>query len=190
MRILKDQQGVQPPTSAYPRGRIKNNETLINEEINGDIIQFFQKLLIDQNITANGSPDNTYNGYQLVEALDGKIEDFIKTKLQHQNPNNLIKKVIEIGAWDMDANSAINISHGVDFTKIKSISVIIISDSGLSYFPIRKGDMISGLIDGNFWFDSTFITLQRRSGGSFNSAGYDDSVMNRGYITITYEAFY
>lgn len=74
MRILKDQQGVQAPDGDFVKGRIKNNETLINEEINGDLIEFFQYLVSKAGITENGLPDNVTNEHQLIEALDYHIK--------------------------------------------------------------------------------------------------------------------
>ena len=76
MRVLKDQTGVVAPSADYPNGNIANNLTLISEEVNGDIIQFFQKLAIDAGTSENGLPDNVTNGYQLIEAF----QNFITTK--------------------------------------------------------------------------------------------------------------
>jgi len=77
-RVLKNVPNVDGTTTNYPNGKIRNKDNNANpavvgspivEEIYGDIIQFFQKLLIDAGITANGNPDNVANGYQLVDAL-------------------------------------------------------------------------------------------------------------------------
>ncbi len=62
----------------YPNGRIRNSSTGISgtgvvEELYGDIIQFFEKLVIDAGISKNNMPDNVTNGYQLIAALDARI---------------------------------------------------------------------------------------------------------------------
>ena len=69
MRILANQTGVQAPDADYPKGRIVNNQTIINEEINGDIVNLFQKLVSLASISENGNPDNETNGYQLLQAF-------------------------------------------------------------------------------------------------------------------------
>lgn len=57
----------------YPNGRIKNNTgggdgTPVNEVTKGDIHEFFDKLMRLYGINHNGLPDNTTNGYELVDA--------------------------------------------------------------------------------------------------------------------------
>jgi hypothetical protein len=62
------------PDSDYPSGRIKddtgaNDGTPIDEETNGDIQEFFAKLMRLAAITPNTLPDNEYSGHQYVQAL-------------------------------------------------------------------------------------------------------------------------
>lgn len=74
-RDIQDYDGqVTAPDSDYPHGRIKNNTgsnagTRVNETSNGDIQQFFPKLMDKAGIIYNDLPDNEYNGNQFFEAL-------------------------------------------------------------------------------------------------------------------------
>jgi len=77
MRKLEDQTGVEAPSMDYPSGRVVNEETLISEEINGDIIQFWQYLKRHQSLTENGNPDNMSNGFQMVEIFIGFVTDMM-----------------------------------------------------------------------------------------------------------------
>jgi len=79
MRKLESQTGVEAPSSDYPKGRIVNNQTLVNEEINGDIVQFFHRLVALAGITENTLPDNITNSFQLVTALEAVIRTFAAT---------------------------------------------------------------------------------------------------------------
>lgn len=79
MRILADIINTEAPDTDYVNGRIRNRNdisgdpgTPVIEELYGDIVQFFQKLLILAEITANDLPDNETNGHQTLEAL-GKV---------------------------------------------------------------------------------------------------------------------
>lgn len=70
----------------FPNGRIKNNDgsgngTPVNEQVKGDIHEFFDKMLRLYGITHNGLPDNEANGYQSIEALRAVASknDFILT---------------------------------------------------------------------------------------------------------------
>jgi len=78
MRKLIDVPNIEAATPDYPNGRVRDKVgavvgTTLTEILNGDSIQFFQKLIIDAGITENDTPDNDSNGYQLIDALVDKI---------------------------------------------------------------------------------------------------------------------
>jgi len=77
MRVLADQTGIQAPDSDFLKGRVVDDLTLWNEAINGDIIEFFQKLVSLAGITENTLPENETNGHQLIDALIAKIETVV-----------------------------------------------------------------------------------------------------------------
>ena len=75
-RSLASKPNVVAPGGNYPYGRIKNKSTSsstdgtpISEQVYGDMHQFFEKLLADAGITANGQPENAANGFQYNTAL-------------------------------------------------------------------------------------------------------------------------
>lgn len=74
-RDLQNFPNIIAPSSDYPSGRIKDDPgdgtgTPVDEETNGDLQQFFAKLLReDPDTTPNDLPDNTTNGFQLYEAF-------------------------------------------------------------------------------------------------------------------------
>lgn len=87
MRTITDLQNTDAPDSDYPSGRVRdrdagqNNGTPVDEEMVGDPLQFFNKLMRDSlalgGDPANGLPDNDYNGWQLNDALANVIESVI-----------------------------------------------------------------------------------------------------------------
>lgn len=65
-----------PPDGTYIYGRLKDETAPgagdgvpISENVYGDIHQFFERLIAQSGLTANGQPDNDYVGFQLYEAL-------------------------------------------------------------------------------------------------------------------------
>jgi hypothetical protein len=100
-------------------------------------------------------------------------------------------KVVEIGAWDMDTVTNVTVLHGIaDHTKIRSIDVLIRADSDGNRSQLNGAD-IAGTLGGKASTNSTTdILLQRTTGGTFDSASYNDTAgsYNRGWITIVYEA--
>ena len=75
-RILANIPNTVAPGGDYPKGRIRNKSvapaavgTPVIEELYGDIIQFFKKMIGVAGITENNLPDNETNGYQYLQAL-------------------------------------------------------------------------------------------------------------------------
>lgn len=82
-RNLSSQSNVDTPSSDYPSGRIRNKNNSANppivgtpiiEEIYGDIVEFFQKLLRLGDIAPNDIPDNETNGHQLITGLSSYVD--------------------------------------------------------------------------------------------------------------------
>lgn len=77
-RSLANKVNVQAPDSDYPYGRIKDNDgtgngTPVNENVYGDVHQFFERLMAQAGISFNENPDNNYTGFQFFEALSSLI---------------------------------------------------------------------------------------------------------------------
>lgn len=103
----------------------------------------------------------------------------------------LSKKIIEIGAWNMDATDQVFVNHGLaDFTKVRSVTVLILNDAGSGSVPIN-GISSGGVLDGGGVeaVNSVNVALRRVSGGFFDGTPvYDDPSINRGFITIELES--
>lgn len=101
--------------------------------------------------------------------------------------NTLLNKVIEIGDWNMDSTASVNIAHGIsNHTKIRNITVIIISDLG-AIENLSSCDAGTGVSDG-WWVNTgaSTVALIRRSGGNFDNVFHDATSFNRGFVTIWY----
>ncbi len=84
MRILDNITNTPPPDGDYPKSKIADESTPgssdgvpVNEAVYGDMVQFFQKLIIDGSIGENDLPDNVTNGYQLIDGLVAKINEIV-----------------------------------------------------------------------------------------------------------------
>jgi len=96
MRVLASQTGVEAPSATYPKGRVVNDLTLISEEVNGDIIQFFQKLIQLVSITENDLADNETNGYQLVDALN----EYMLLRTESWTSATLLNSWVDVASAD------------------------------------------------------------------------------------------
>lgn len=159
--------------------------TRVDTLVYGDFHQFFAKIIEQALITYNNVPENFTNGYQYLEALQ-KL--FVQTE-----PGKKIKtKIIDIGDWNMLANSTVNVTHGLtDHKKIRSINVIVRDDADSNYYSLHNhlastlaGSIISGGIG---TINSTIIVLARVDSEFFDSATFDSIAFNRGWITVEFE---
>jgi len=82
-RILANKTNVIAPAAPFPFGRIKddtgsNDGTPVDEDVYGDVHQFFEKLLDIVGITANDLPENDTNGFEWIEALKAVDSDTVR----------------------------------------------------------------------------------------------------------------
>lgn len=196
MRRLVNKPNVDSPDSDYPYAKARDKTpseggTPFTEEVFGDMIQFFERMMELSGITANELPDNNYSGFQLMEALVKAINmNNSAGVIETENQVVIKTKVIEIGDWNMDTNPFVDIPNPVDLEKIRSIDVIIrhdISGGGLTYPLTRIFDNTDPTVQGSVGFMEADIRLYRIDGGFFDSTSFDSTPWNRGWITITYE---
>jgi len=90
------------------------------------------------------------------------------------------KKSINIGDWNMDSTTNVNINHGCTYANIIGVQVIIKEDGdGNRYF---LQDNNKGSVD----IGTTQVVLWRTTGGYFDNVLFDATSFNRGFIWITY----
>jgi hypothetical protein len=96
------------------------------------------------------------------------------------------KKIIEIGDWNMDSTSTktVILSPAMTISKIRSVTILIISDEGTELFPFDY--LYSTTVSGFFLVRASEIAMERTIGGVFDSAMFDSTSYNRGWITIEY----
>lgn len=98
-------------------------------------------------------------------------------------------KILDIGAWNMDSTTSVTVVHGLDFTTIRSVDVILFSDiGGREYGFFSDGVLASVTVEGAFSLTASYVVLYRRVGGVFDAnTDFDSAVINRGKILIWYE---
>lgn len=73
-RRLQDKLNAIAPGGAYPYGRAKdntgsNNGVPVNESLVGDLLQFFERIMVVGGVSPNLQPENNSDGFQYVTAL-------------------------------------------------------------------------------------------------------------------------
>ncbi len=117
----------------FLNGDLVDNQTLINEFINQDPIQFFQKLADLAGIVFNDLPDNETNDYQLIEALETVVRSYVATTLLKGTVEQAIQAESDAGTPDKFPDAAAMLST--------ILSNILAANGGLITAPeIEIGD--------------------------------------------------
>lgn len=135
------------------------------------------------------SKQGLYSGNNRVVACVFRISAtvFINKNILMINNRNVIIE-IEIGDWDMDATATLTVAHGLTLSKIRSVSVTIISDGGTIHNHLDHGKDSAGQPQGFVDWRATDINLGRVAGGTYDDTAYDETSFNRGWIVIKYLA--
>lgn len=145
--------------------------------------------------------DGAYLKSEVVPKIGGeftgsiKANGFVETLRNSSGTETnvtLKRKVVEIGVWNMDATSRVEIEIGLsDVAVIRGVDVIITDDFTGSSRSMNKlcssGSFLDGTPQGSVrQVRDSKVTLDRVTGGSFDSANYDRTDINRGWIIIDY----
>ncbi len=106
---------------------------------------------------------------------------------------NIIPKVIDIGAWNMDSTGRVDIAHGLTYADIISVGVLIRNDADTFRSTFTGGTLAepsyTTAVDvlGEIRVAATNINLLRKADVlGFDNANFSGGA-NRGWITIWYK---
>jgi len=97
--------------------------------------------------------------------------------------------LLDMGTWDMNTSAYISVAHsmGAEWTNIRHASCVVISDSGSTMYPSPGMDddvdpKLIGVCPVSW--NSTTVTIRRRTGGWFDTAEYSSTASSRGWIIL------
>ena len=155
----------------------------------------------------NGAIEDTYEKNRaIIQGTSGNLDFDANTFFQLSNQADfrddapseqgivvLKKKIIEIGAWNMLSTANLTVAHGItglDVTKIRPVKVMINDPTSSGVRPLTKMNItfnIGAISGGVNLITATSVFLNRQSGGDFDIAQFQSTVINRGWITIEFE---
>ncbi|MCJ7802747.1 MAG: hypothetical protein MUP82_10370 [Candidatus Marinimicrobia bacterium] len=99
MRDLSAQIGIGSDAN-FLNGNLVDDQTEINEGVNQDLVQFFQKIASLASISPNGDPDNETNGYQLLIAIEFVVRSYFASTTQKGTVEKATTAEMEGGTVD------------------------------------------------------------------------------------------
>ncbi len=106
----------------------------------------------------------------------------------------ILKKIIQIGEWDMQSDATIDVPHGMAtrFLNVRSINVMIQDDTSNSMTDFNTVSATSGeSILQQVFINQINVRLRRDTGGFFDAVAYNataSTIANRGNIYVEFEA--
>lgn len=151
--------------------------------VNGDLLTRVGGVLTRFGIGTAGQVLRSNSGATAVEWGDpNTIDDVAGTTLKC--------KIIDIGDWNMVANNAVSIPHGLNKDNIVTISCYIRNDTAGTYYPLFYGHVAAlSEVEGNVdYWGSSNIEVRRKTGGDYDGVGFDATSYNRGKLFVWYLA--
>ncbi len=97
-------------------------------------------------------------------------------------------KTLLINDWDMSTASGtttVSVAHGLTRSTIRMVDVQIRNDADTIQYPISY--VLSTIAEGTYSLDATNVVMTRIViGGLFDSANFNATSYNRGWITVWY----
>lgn len=161
-------------------------------EINGDRYAYTSVTVADKEFNLSGTLSATYSEDDTVYVVTNSVATEATT-IEDQGgiaTNGLKCKIVEIGDWDMDTDATTEVAHGLgaNWKKIKAASIVIRNDTDDIYYLFESYILGSSQALAQWVaMATTNITLCRGTGGLFDSADFDSTSYNRGWITLWYE---
>tara|TARA_Y100001973_G_C5208772_1_gene343696 strand:- start:11696 stop:12193 length:498 start_codon:yes stop_codon:yes gene_type:complete len=110
------------------------------------------------------------------------------------NDYGLRRTTVEIGDWNMDSTGFVKVNHGLDYSDTwkgtRSTAFTIRNDADTVYFGdnhSKSGTHMTNIDVAVSGITSKKVVLIRKASGSFDSADFDSTSYNRGWVTVWYE---
>lgn len=165
-------------TDAVINGSLSGNAVLDEDDLASDSAV---KVATQQSVKAY--VDGQAPGYSASDAEIDAAADGIGVTI----PRTIM---IEIGDWDMVANSQLNVAHGLTYAQIVAVRATIRNDTDSDRNQAHASRLAGGASypDLMVWdWDNTNVVLARRTGGDFDGLNYDSTSYNRGWVIIEYK---
>jgi hypothetical protein len=122
-----------------------------------------------------------------IDTISEKTEG-AGVSVQAVSGEQVFRKIVEIGDWDMTSATLTTVNHGLtDFKKIRDVAVIIRNDPDNIYFNLGTFGTTAGVSSGYVGsYQATTIGIGRTTGGAFDNSDFNATSYNRGWVYITY----
>ena len=158
----------------------------IQKDNNNDGVVSVNRLGDTQRINVDATPPITELDFAVRASGDyeTKFDDY-----------GLRRTTVNIGDWNMDTTGSVKVDHGLEYSDTwkgtRDVGIVIRNDADTIYYNDTKTNTgaaemtnVSIAVSG---ITNKKVVLIRKTGGSFDSADFDSTSYNRGWVTVWYE---
>lgn len=172
---------VQTELGTDPAGTVANVKTFLQTEHDADGTH---AAITTSTISASGQITSTLATGTAPLVVTSTTEVANLTPQQVGDGTNIIKtKIINIGDWNMDTTQTVNVSHGLDSSKIRGVDILIRDDAAANFYRVNSLSLGAAY---TLAMTTTQVVIERAPGQLFDSVDFDSTSYNRGWITIMY----
>ena len=162
-------------------------------QINASNNQTLAKAIRDQLPDADAGEKGVLELATIAETETGSNDTKAVTPLglNYMVGDALKRKVLQIGAWDMNVSASgtatITVAHGLaDVSLVAGIRAVIIDDLLAAAYDLQGGNVLTSTANqGSIGLNATNAVLSTYVGSLFDSGSFDGGA-NRGFIVIEY----
>ncbi len=94
-------------------------------------------------------------------------------------------KVVDIGDWDMDADTNKSVAHGLTLADVREVRALIRNDADTTYYPLLGNEPgVAGRVAS---INATNVNLSRVAGGAYDSTNFNATSYNRGFVKLWFK---
>ncbi|MDH4127365.1 MAG: hypothetical protein OEV44_01330 [Spirochaetota bacterium] len=152
----------------------------------GNLYIFDEALAIKNGALTVAKTKDGRNKQPLTPTSDVQFNNMIANSVKTDN-TFLKTKTFNLGFWNMNTTRTIAITHGLTLNKIRSVDILIQTDTQTVVTPLTIYSDAAGVHGGFYSIQSGGISLTRADNGYYDSIQYESTLINRGWMIITYE---
>lgn len=133
------------PGGAYPNGDVSDDPggTRVNRKFTADLMQFAQRLMQDAAVTPNSLPENSTNGFQLMESLNTLIANPLNAFAEGVGAAGLFPVILS--GMRVTGTTTINVTSGYFFYNGQLVAFtggsVTPTGSNVAYVDIANGGL-------------------------------------------------
>lgn len=170
--------------ASYTERGVAEVATSAEAQAQTDNTRMITPLILAQ-VTATETRPGLVEKATIAEAQAFVADKFIDGDRLSRVVGGVLTKIVEIGEWNMDYSATEFVDHGLTYSKIVAVNIIVRNDADTVRIPLNCSPNTT-YTETSFNILSTQIRMDRKDSGYFDGVDFNDTSINRGWVIIHY----